>query len=325
MLDRRLHDSRAELTAPDHLPQPARCTHAVVADHRLHRGLGVLEHDAPRSSRLAVDGDGGVHLDLFDPHPPGIQQHFGGQIAGRVKALRKDSVLHDLLQARRLFVLRGRAERPCALHDAVQDLGRVGVHLHAADRRIRLVLADLELLDGEVAAQVHDHVHHLRQHHRVDDVALQDQSRTVPPLGHARAPAATLILDFNAAASRAGLSAYRMLRLAATRHEAGAPFPAERTAASTSPPCAPTPGRRKGRSVTARTCATSRGAVAPTTNPMLPLPFRSSASSATWRYSGLPADSRSCRSAAPGFEVRQRMYTPRAAYLVNWRSESEPR
>jgi len=46
------------------------------------------------------------------------------------------------------------------------------------------------------------------------------------------------------------------------------------TAASASPPCAPTPGTRKGISGTiSRTSASSSGAVAPTTRPTLSLPF----------------------------------------------------
>jgi hypothetical protein len=73
-----------------------------------------------------------------------------------------------------LLRLRGRAKPAGALHDAVQQLRRAGDHFHATDRRVVLVLPDLQLFDREVAAQVHDHVHDLRQHHRVDDVARQN-------------------------------------------------------------------------------------------------------------------------------------------------------
>ena len=90
-------------------------------------------------------------------------------------------------------MFRGRAKGAGALDDPVEQLGGVGVDLHATGRRIRLVLADLQLFDREIAAQVHDHVHHLGQHHRVDDVTLEHEPCAVPSLGHARTPAAALI------------------------------------------------------------------------------------------------------------------------------------
>ena len=115
--------------------------------------------------------------------------------------------MRDRVEANRLLVLGGGAERAGALHDAIENLRRVRVDLHPADGSVGLVLADLQLLDGEVAAEVHHDVHHLRQHHRVDDVALQDEARGVPALRQVRAPAARLICAFNAAASRPGLPA----------------------------------------------------------------------------------------------------------------------
>jgi len=46
------------------------------------------------------------------------------------------------------------------------------------------VLADAQLLDGEVPAEVHDQVHHLGQDHRVDDVPGEDESGLVALLVH---------------------------------------------------------------------------------------------------------------------------------------------
>ena len=115
--------------------------------------------------------------------------------------------MRHLVHPHGLLVLGRRAEGASTLHDPVEQLRRFGIDLHAADRRIGFVLTDLQLLDREVATQVHDQVHHLRQHHRVDDVALQDQAGAVPTLGHARTPVARLICAFSASASRAGLLA----------------------------------------------------------------------------------------------------------------------
>src|SRR5579864_5398035 len=241
-----------------------------VPDHDLHARLGALKDDAPRPRRFPVDRDRGVHLDVLDRHPPPADQHLGRQVARRVEALREHALALDLLHPDRLFGLRGRAQGSSLPDDPVEQLRRTRRHLHPAQRRVCLVLADLQLFDGEVAAEVHHHVHDLRQRHRVDDVAGQDELRRVALVAHARTPAAALSWAWRAAASRAGLDAYSTLRLDETRQDARSPFHAPRTAASTSPPCAPAPGSRNGRSVAARTSAASAGAVAPTTSPTLP-------------------------------------------------------
>jgi hypothetical protein len=63
-------------------------------------------------------------------------------------------------------------------------------------------MADLELLDVEGAAQVHDQVEQLGEHQRVDDVALQDEQGG-QALAHAAA-STELIADFSSAACRPG-------------------------------------------------------------------------------------------------------------------------
>src|ERR1700730_19090352 len=115
-----------------------------------------------------------------------------------------------------------------------------------------------------------------------------------------------------------------MLRLEEIRHDAGSPFHAARTEPSRSPPWAPTPGIRKGSLLARRSSATWLGAVAPTTRPTLAFAFKRSAKAATCLYSGSPAVSRCCRSAAPRLEDRHTTYTPRSAYRVNCSIESEP-
>src|SRR5690348_2218274 len=160
-----------------------------------------------RAACRAVDRGRGVHLEPVDVDPLPAQEDLRRQVARGVEAFGKDPFARDLVQANGLLVLCGRAQRPRPGDDLVEQRRRVRVDLHAADGRIRLVLPDLQLLDGEVAPEVHDEVHDLGQHHRVDDVALQDQARGVPSLGHARTPAAALIWAWSAAASRAGLSA----------------------------------------------------------------------------------------------------------------------
>ena len=169
-----------------------RDAHAVMADHDLHPTLGVLEDDAPRPPGLAVDGDRRVHLDALDGEPASVDEHLRRQVAGRIEPLREHPLAHDLVGADRLLVLGRRPQGAGALHDPVELLRGFGVNLHPAQRRVRLVLAGLELLDREIAADVHDHVHDLRQHHRVDDVALQDKARRMPARSHQRTPAAAL-------------------------------------------------------------------------------------------------------------------------------------
>src|SRR4029077_9838101 len=161
--------------------------------------------------------------------------------------------------------------------------------------------------------------------HRVDDVPVEDESCLVPGVAHTIFPISALISARIPAAARDGLRSKRMARLTEMRHEAGSPFHAARTDAETSPPCAPTPGTRKGSFDALRTSATADGAVAPTTRPTLPWPLARSAMSATRRNSGEPSASRCCRSSAPGFELRQTTYTPRSSYRVNSSSESMPK
>jgi hypothetical protein len=95
----------------------------------------------------------------------------------------------------RLLGLDGRAQRPGLADDTVEHLGRACDHLHAAQRCVRLVLADLELFDCEVAADVHDQVHDLGQHHRVDDVTLQDEASRVSLGGHQRSAPTTALIS----------------------------------------------------------------------------------------------------------------------------------
>src|SRR4029077_993768 len=116
----------------------------------------------------------------------------------------------DTLDANGLLGFRGGAERARSPYDPVKLRLRVRDYRHATERRVRFVLAALELLDREVAAEVHDHVHDLGQDHRVDDMAGQHQARPVaalPVLSHASARAAPWISAFSAAAARPGLSA----------------------------------------------------------------------------------------------------------------------
>ena len=115
--------------------------------------------------------------------------------------------MRHLVHPHGLLVLGRRAEGAGTLHDPVEQLRCFGIDLHPADRRIGFVLTDLQLLDREVATQVHDQVHHLRQHHRVDDVALEDQACGMPSLAQRRTPITALICAFRAAVSRAGLVA----------------------------------------------------------------------------------------------------------------------
>src|SRR5207253_178676 len=129
--------------------------HALVADHDLHPRPGVLKHDAARATGPAIHRDRGVHLDVVDHDPLAVEQNLGWKVAGRVEALRKDALARDRFEAHRLLVFGRRTQGPGALDDAVEELRRVGVHLHPADRRVGLVLADLQLLDGEVATEVH--------------------------------------------------------------------------------------------------------------------------------------------------------------------------
>ena len=82
-----------------------------------------------------------------------------------------------------------------------------------------------------------------------------------------------------------------------------------------SPPCAPTPGSRNGVAASARACARGareRSRRRPRRRRRAARP--GSPSSATMRasrsHSGRRASSRSCRSAAPGFEVRTSTKTP---------------
>src|SRR5260370_14440332 len=244
--------------------------HALVADDDLDAGRCALKNDASRAPGLGVDSDRAIHLDVFDHRPAVADQHFGREVAGRVETLREHALLGDLRQLGRLFRFRRRAQRPSLAHDAVELLGRRRHHLHATDRGIGLVLSDLQLLDREIPALVHDQVHDLGQDHRVDDVTLEDQAGRVPLAAHRSAPTTALMAFLAFAASTDGFSAYRTLRLAETRHEAGSPFHAARTEPSRSPPCAPMPGMRNGSWDETRTSAISVGAVAPTTRPTLP-------------------------------------------------------
>jgi hypothetical protein len=66
-------------------------------------------------------------------------------------------------------------------------------------------MADLELLDVEGPAQVHDQVQQLGQHQRVDDVALQDQQGR-QALAHTVART-ELMADLSWAAAAPGSSA----------------------------------------------------------------------------------------------------------------------
>src|SRR5947207_923637 len=79
--------------------------------------------------------------------------------------------------------------------------------LHPAEGGVVLMLADPQLLDVEVAAQVHDQVHDLGQDHGVDDVTLQYQESAVPELGAHTAAKTELIASFRSRAAAAGSSA----------------------------------------------------------------------------------------------------------------------
>ena len=159
--------------------------HAFVTDDHLRARLRALEHDAARLPGLALHRDRGVHLDVVDRDPGPVEEDFGGQVGGGVKPLRKHSVPGDLFEPGGCLGLGSRAQLARRSHDSLELLGRRGHHLHAAERGVGLVLPDLQLLDGEVAAEVHDEVHHLRQDHRIDDVTGEDEPGRMARFAHA--------------------------------------------------------------------------------------------------------------------------------------------
>src|SRR5205085_1023261 len=126
-----------------------------------------------------------------------------------------------------------------------------------------IVLAsDLQLLESEMAAQVHDQVHDLGQDHGVDDVALQDEVRR--STAHLRETTSWRTWSRRFVAAAVGSSAYITDRVAVMRHDAGSPFQAAVTVCWRSPRCAPMPGNRNGSLGNAALIrATSSGAVAP--------------------------------------------------------------
>src|SRR6266545_4771654 len=65
---------------------------ALVADDHLHPGFRVLEDDAAGSLSLAVDRDGGIHLDVVDRDPATVQEDLRRQVARRVEAFWKDAL-----------------------------------------------------------------------------------------------------------------------------------------------------------------------------------------------------------------------------------------
>ena len=94
-----------------------------------------------------------------------------------------------------------------------------------------------------------------------------------------------------------------------------------------SPPCAPTPGIKKGTSGNfARRDANSLGNVAPITSPTLPPSDRDTTCSATISYTILPvrASVISCTSIELGFEVLHTTNTPRSLYAKNGEIDSQP-
>src|SRR5207302_10657964 len=218
--------------------------HALVADHDAHARLRLAEGDAPGPARLLVHGDGTVHLLPLDGHPAAIEQDQGGQVGGRVEALREDAGLGYRLEGGRGLLRDRRTQLPGTLDDAVEALGAGRGHLDPAVRGVVLVLPDAELLDCEVAALVHDHVHDLGQDQGVDDVSLKNQERRLTRLAHAAIVTSARIRSRSSRAARPGSSAQRTERLALTRQPAGSPVQAARTDASRTPPWAPTPDRR---------------------------------------------------------------------------------
>ena len=152
--------------------------------------MGLVEGDAPGALRGAVDGDRAVHLLLFDLDPAAIQQDLGGQVAGRVEAFRVDALLGDPGGVDGLFAGDQGAELAGEAHDLVELRAVLGRDLDAARRGVLLALADLELLDVEGTPKVHDEVQELGQHHRVDDVPLQQEGLRMrhPPIPSADHP-----------------------------------------------------------------------------------------------------------------------------------------
>ena len=181
--------------------------HARVADHHAHARARFVEGDAARAALGLVDGDRAVHLLLLHGQPLASDQHIGGQVGGRVEALGVDAqLLHRHQLGRRLLGGLG-AQLLGPAHDPVERLGVRRDHLHPAEGGVVLMLADPQLLDVEVAAQVHDQVHDLGQDHGVDDVTLQYQESAVPELGAHTAAKTELIASFRSRAAAAGSSA----------------------------------------------------------------------------------------------------------------------
>src|SRR5205807_9583785 len=74
-----------------------RDAHALMADHHLHPRFSVLEDDAPGATRLAVDRDRGVHLDVLNRYAAAGDEHLRRQAARRVKAFGTHSAMRDLV------------------------------------------------------------------------------------------------------------------------------------------------------------------------------------------------------------------------------------
>jgi hypothetical protein len=129
-------------------------------DRRDAHSVGVVAYQEPA-----------VHLRVLDVHPVAADAHLGVEVGRRVEVVGEDAVLLDGAHhgLARVDEVRAVGLQP---HDQpAERLLVVGADAHPGVRLVVRALADVEPLDGEVAAEVEDVVEQPREVAGVDEVA----------------------------------------------------------------------------------------------------------------------------------------------------------